>query len=158
MEDGIAMFDKILVPLDCSEFTENTLNVAIEVAKKFNSHLFLLHVFPAHDEYRRAGITGKVRVRRQAHGAAKISEEIPEVCFNLLANSKRKVAAEGIPVETLLKEGHIVNEILETIIQGSFDLVIMGSRGQSMIKNLLLGSVSNGVIRHASCSVLVAKK
>jgi nucleotide-binding universal stress UspA family protein len=68
------------------------------------------------------------------------------------------VAAEGIPVETLLKEGHIVNEILETIIQGGFDLVIMGSRGQSMIKNLLLGSVSNGVIRHASCSVLVAKK
>lgn len=152
------MFDKILVPLDCSKFAENSLNVAIEVAKKFNGQLFLLHVFPAHDEYRRAGITGKMRVRAPAHGAAKISEEIPKVCTDLLANSKRKVAAEGVPVETLLKEGHIVNEILETIIQGGFDLVVMGARGQSMIKNLLLGSVSNGVIRHASCPVLVAKK
>lgn len=106
-----------------------------------------------------AFVPGERMVRaRAAHGAAKISEEIPKVCTDLLANSKRKVATEGVPVETLLKEGHIVNEILETIIQGGFDLVIMGARGQSMIKKLLLGSVSNGVIRHASCSVLVAKK
>ncbi len=152
------MFDKILVPLDCSKFAENSLNVAIEVAKKFSSQLFLLHVFPAHDEYRRAGITGKMRARKGAHGAAKISEEIPKVCTDLLANSKRKVASEGVPVEILLKEGHIVNTILETIIQGGFDLVIMGARGQSAIKKLLLGSVSNGVIRHANCSVLVAKE
>jgi len=91
LEDGIAMFDKILVPLDCSKFAENSLNVAIGVAKKFNSQLFLLHVFPAHDEYRRAGLTGKMRARERAHGAAKISEEIPKVCTDLLANSKRKV-------------------------------------------------------------------
>jgi nucleotide-binding universal stress UspA family protein len=154
----ISMFDKILVPLDCSKFAEESLNVAIEIAKKFKSQLFLMHVFPMHAEYRRAGVTGKMRARARAHDTPKIREEIPQVCTDLLVQSKSKVTAEGIPVQTLLKEGHVVEEILKTLRQGDFDLVVMGARGQSMIKNLLLGSVSSGVIRYASCPVLVTKK
>jgi nucleotide-binding universal stress UspA family protein len=152
------MFKKILVPLDCSEFAENSLNVAIEIAKQFHSQLFLLHVFSTHPKYQRAGMTGKMRVPTRPHDAAKISEEIPQYCTDLLTTSKNKVTAEGIPVQTILKEGHVVDEILKTTRQGGFDLVVMGARGQSMIKNLLLGSVSSGVIRHSGCPVLVTKK
>ena len=157
IREWIVMFGKILVPLDCSKFAENSLDIAIEIAKKFNSQLFLLHVFSGHPKYQRAGMTGKMRVPTRAHDAAKISEEIPQYCTDLLSTSKNKAAAEGIPVQTIFKEGHVVDEILKTIKQGAFDLVVMGARGQSMIRNLLLGSVSSGVIRHANCPVLVTK-
>ena len=81
------MFDKILVPLDCSKYAEASLNVAIEIAKKFNSNLFLIHVFPLRPNYRRAGITGKIRVKTDY--TKKVEEEIPKVCSNLLMESKK---------------------------------------------------------------------
>ena len=150
------MFDKILVPLDCSKYAESSLNVAIRIAKKFNSKLFLINVIPKRSKYRRAGMTGKIRIKKEETEI--IEDEIPKVCINLLEKSKQTVAAKGIPVQTLLKEGHIVEEILKTVNEGEFDLVVIAARGQSMIKNLLLGSVSSGVLRHASCPVLVTKK
>ena len=60
-------------------------------------------------------------------------------------------------VETLLGEGHTVEEILKTAKEGEFDLIVMGARGLSTIKEIFLGSVSHGVTRHAPCPVLVVK-
>lgn len=60
-------------------------------------------------------------------------------------------------METLLIEGHVVDEILKTCRNGEFDLIVMGARGLSRIKELVLGSVSEGVTRHACCPVLVVK-
>ena len=57
------MFNRILVPLDCSKYAENSLKVAIEIAKKFNSSISLIHVISSREEYCRSGITGKVRVK-----------------------------------------------------------------------------------------------
>ena len=150
------MFDKILVPLDCSKYAESSLNVAIKIAKKFNSKLFLINVIPKRSQYRRAGMTGKIRIKNVDNEITE--DEIPKVCTNLLAKSEQTVTNEGIPVKTLLKEGHIVEEILKTVEEGEFDLVVIAARGQSMIKNLLLGSVSSGVLRHANCPVLVTKR
>ncbi|MBT8171321.1 universal stress protein, partial [Candidatus Bathyarchaeota archaeon] len=137
------MFNKILVPLDCPKFAESSLKVAIEIAKKFNSQLYLINVLPTRSQYRRSGMIGKILVKK---ADTEITEdEIPNVCINLLAKSKQIVETEGIQVQTLLKEGHVVEEILETIKKEEFDLVVIAARGQSMIKNLLLGSVSSGV-------------
>jgi nucleotide-binding universal stress UspA family protein len=58
---------------------------------------------------------------------------------------------------TLLSEGHTVEEILKTAEEGEFDLIVMGARGISRIKEILMGSVSDGVTRHAPCPVLVGK-
>lgn len=150
------MFKKILVPLDCSKYAESSLNVAIEIAKKFNSRLFLINVLPTRSQYRRSGMTGKILIKNKD---TEITEgEIPQVCTNLLAKSKQAAENEGIEVQTILKEGHIVEEILNTIKDGGFDLVVIAARGQSTIKSLLLGSVSSGVLQHSNCPVLVTKK
>ncbi|MEM3789229.1 MAG: universal stress protein, partial [Candidatus Bathyarchaeia archaeon] len=58
---------------------------------------------------------------------------------------------------TVLREGHVVQEIVRAAEEGKFDLIVMGARGISRIKELILGSVSDGVIRHAPCPVLVTK-
>lgn len=68
------------------------------------------------------------------------------VAANILEDSEDKVKAEGVQVETLLKEGHSVKQILKTVRDGEFDLIVMGARGVSRIREMLLGSVSDGVI------------
>jgi len=54
--------------------------------------------------------------------------------------------------------GRTVQGILKTAREGGFDLIVMGARGVSKIRELLLGSVSDGVIRNAPCPVLVTKR
>jgi nucleotide-binding universal stress UspA family protein len=149
------MFNNILVPLDCSKYAESSLKVAIEIAKKFNSSISLIHVVSSREEYCRAGITGKVRVKCDV---IQVNEEdIPKICNDLLDRSKKNVTAEGINVYTILKQGKVVEEILDTIKKGKFDLVVMGSRGQSTLKKIFLGSVSSGVIEKAICPVLLTR-
>ena len=63
----------------------------------------------------------------------------------------------GVQIETLLKEGHVVEEILKTARDGNFDLIVIGARGRSKMKEILLGSVSHGVTIHSPCSILVVK-
>jgi len=57
----------------------------------------------------------------------------------------------------LLIEGHAVEQIVKVCRENKFDLIVMGARGLSRIKEMLLGSVSDGVTRHAYCPVLVVK-
>jgi nucleotide-binding universal stress UspA family protein len=47
---------------------------------------------------------------------------------------------------------------VELAKEGDFDLIVMGARGMSKIRELLLGSVSEGVVRNAPCNVLIVKK
>ena len=75
----------------------------------------------------------------------------------ILADGKKKARTERVEVETLLKEGHPAEEILKTAKKGDFDLIVMGARGISRIRGILIGSVSDGVTRHAPCPVLVVK-
>ena len=149
------MFNKILVPLDCSKYAETSLKVAIELAKKFNSSISLVHVVSSREEYCKSGITGKIRVKCKLDVVT--DEDIPRICNVLLDTSKDIVTAEGVSVNTILKKGIVVEEILNTIKEGKFDLVVMGSRGQGIMKKLFLGSVSDGVVRKAICPVLLTR-
>ena len=63
----------------------------------------------------------------------------------------------GIEPTLLLREGDPAEEIVAAARQGGFDLIVVGHRGISTIKALVLGSVSQGVVAHAPCSVLVVR-
>lgn len=84
-------------------------------------------------------------------------EAIRKMGADILADGERRVKSEGVKVESLLIEGHTVEQIVKTCREGKFDMIVMGARGLSRIKEMLLGSVSDGVIRHAPCPVLVVK-
>jgi nucleotide-binding universal stress UspA family protein len=57
----------------------------------------------------------------------------------------------------MLVEGHAVEEIVRVANQGSFDLIVIGARGVSHMREMLLGSVTDGVIHHVRCPILVMK-
>lgn len=63
----------------------------------------------------------------------------------------------GIEAKLLLREGDPAYEIVQAAQTESYDLIVVGHRGLSPIKAFLLGSVSNRVVTHAPCSVLVVR-
>ncbi|MGQ9530708.1 MAG: universal stress protein [Candidatus Bathycorpusculaceae bacterium] len=155
------MFEKILVPLDGSEHSLKALEIAIQIAKNFGGKITLIHVYsvvvrpiiipePATLTPSGFPVMSSAEVSRVAEAARKSGSSI-------LADGEQRVRAAGVEVETLLKEGHTVQEIVKTAREGMFDLIVIGARGISKIRELLLGSVTDGVIHHAPCPVLVVK-
>jgi nucleotide-binding universal stress UspA family protein len=139
------VFEKILVPLDGSENSLQALQNAIQIAKRFDGELVLVHMYSINVfKLTPSQINAYVLELRKA------GEKI-------LAQGKKLAYAEGVHVETQLKEGHIVEGIVEIAKEGNFNLIVMGARGLSKLKELVLGSVSHGVTLHAPCPVLIVK-
>lgn len=155
------LFEKILVPLDGSEHSLRAVEIAIQIAKKFDGQITLLHVYavdvrPIVMPEPTTLTPPSVPIMAPAD-FSKVVEAARKAGNTILANGENKVKAEGVQTETLLKEGHTVQEVLETAKDGKFNLIVMGARGVSKIREILLGSVSDGVIRNAPCPVLVTK-
>jgi len=75
----------------------------------------------------------------------------------ILQDGEQRIRATGVQVEKKLVEGHTVQEIVRAANDGNFDLIVIGARGLSHIKEMLLGSVTDAIIHHAHCAVLVIK-
>ena len=155
------MFQNLLVPLDGSEHSLRALETAIQIAKKFDAKMTLIHVYsvtvtpiimPEPTTLTPSGVP----VMTPAE-VTKIVETAREVGQKILADGKRKVESENITVETVLKEGNTVQEIAKLAREARSDLIVMGAKGISKLRELLVGSVSEGVIKQASCPVLVVK-
>lgn len=155
------MFEKILVPLDGSEHSLKALNVAIQIAKKIEAKLTLIHVYsvtirpiimPEPTTLTPPGVPIMTPLE-----ISKVAEAAREVGNRILGDGEEKAKAEGVQVEKILAEGHVVQEIIRTAKEGNYDLIVIGARGISRVREMLLGSVTDGVIHHVSCPVLVIK-
>lgn len=155
------MFEKILVPLDGSEHSLKALNVAIQIAKKFEAKLTLIHVYsvtirpiimPEPTTLTPPGVPIMTPLE-----ISKVAEAAREVGNRILGDGEEKAKAEGVQVEKILAEGHVVQEIIRAAKEGNYDLIVIGARGISRVREMLLGSVTDGVIHHVSCPVLVIK-
>jgi nucleotide-binding universal stress UspA family protein len=73
----------------------------------------------------------------------------------ILAKAEERAKAAGLKVEKIREAGYPINHIVKHASEAGYDLIIMGSRGMSGIKEVLLGSVSHGVSQHAKCPVLI---
>jgi len=70
---------------------------------------------------------------------------------------KALLKAVGVEAKLLLREGDPADEIVNAAKEGGYDLIVVGHRGLSPVKAFLLGSVSDRIVRHAPCSVLVVR-
>lgn len=155
------MFEKILVPLDGSDHSVRALEKAVQIAKKFSGKVTLIYAYsvsmqpiilpePATLSSPTIPILTAAEISRVVEAARTTGERI-------LKDGEAKAKTEGVAVKAMLVEGHAVQEIVRTAKEDNFDLIVMGARGVSHIRSLLLGSVSDGVIHHALCPVLVVK-
>jgi len=88
---------------------------------------------------------------------SKMIEAAREAGQRILDNGEKEVRSENVQVESTLKEGSTVQEITRLAKEGNFDLIVIGAKGVGRLRELLLGSVSEGVMKHAPCPVLVVK-
>ena len=159
-EAGDSLFEKILVPLDRSEHSRRALDVAIQIAKKFGGRITLIHVYSVVVTRvvmpEPSTLTPSVPIMPEAY-VSKLAEVAREAGSRILAGGKQRVKAEKVEVDAMLREGHVVQEIIRVSKEGNFDLIVMGARGVSRIREMLLGSVTDGVMHHVRCPVLVVR-
>ena len=155
------MFQRILVPIDGSEHSLKALTYAIEIAKKFQSTLIILHVYslpkpaPFSPVMPLSGPSAETPLTVEI--TIELIEKSREKARQLLAPAKEKAEKQGVAAQTMVKEGNAVQEIVKTAKEENVELIVMGARGISKLKEILMGSVSHGVSRNAPCPVLIVK-
>jgi len=142
------MFEIILVAVDGSKHSDAAFDVAMDIAQKYGSQLFVLHVFQ--------GGTGSGTLVSPGY------EDDMRAAGQQILDSYEAKVKEGRHslqknIRTLLEEGDAAKRIMETANEVKCGLLIIGSGGREGFKDLLLGSVSHKVTNHASCPVLVVK-
>ncbi len=138
-----------LVPLDFSEYANQALDYAINLASKLGARLTLLHVVQSLP-------TGGVDmgITLPYTYIQDLEAEITES----MNDSLRRVTAAGLEGEVVVVHGVPFHEIIETAKTTQADLIIMGTHGRTGLQHVLLGSVAEKVVRLAPCPVLVARQ
>lgn len=139
----------ILVPLDFSDSTESILRTVRELSSAETS-VVLLHVEPPEPDF--VGYApGPQYVRDSVAKGARKNHK-------LLHDAKRALNADGVEAEVLLIQGPTVEKILSEVERLKVDLIVVGSHGHGAVFDLLVGSVSEGVIRKSPCPVVVVPR
>ncbi|MEM1945366.1 MAG: universal stress protein [Nitrososphaerota archaeon] len=143
---------RVLVAVDGSENSRRAVTMAGELCGKFGAELIVLHVVPQPSYlFAVAGIppTSLRDYYEQARteGEKWVSQAITDV-------EKFKISAKS---EILEGAPSIVEAITTYAENNGVDLIVVGTKGLSGFKKLVLGSVASGVVSHANCSVLVVK-
>ena len=143
---------KILLAADGSEEAALAARTATDIAEKTGSEL---HVVLVGLSVSYVGM-GPVEI---ADIPAPSQEELTEEAQRLLdAQSKQIEAAGGIVTQAHLRVGRPDEEIVALAEELGAGLIVIGSRGLGGIRRALVGSVSDSVVRHAHCPVLVVRK
>jgi nucleotide-binding universal stress UspA family protein len=150
IEDDDIPLKKIIVPLDGSDWSFRAAKYAIKIAKMANAEIIFMHavVNPPYGDPRSAGIMITAYIKE--------AEELAELWYvkagNMASNAGVKFMAE-----TILDVATAADSIVNYAESKKADLIVIGTKGRSGLKRLLLGSVASGVVTHARCPVLVTR-
>ena len=141
---------KILLATDGSEDAVLAARATMDIAATAGATVHIVHVLEHLPRYAYPGVTPEIYAHVH-HERTRLAEE-------LLAGETERARNEGANgVEVHLREGSIVDEILDASNKLRVGLIVMGSRGLGRVKSLFLGSVSEGVAHHAQHPLLVAR-
>jgi len=143
------MFGKILVPVDFSEYTDDILRCAAEIARKFGSSVHLLHVIPNMDYFTPyesfMAAENMVEVQKSIEG--EVEKDLQEVADKLT----------DVPLTKIVRTGVAWAEVTDYVRTEGIELVVMGTHGRGGIEHILIGSVAEKVIRKSPCPVLTIR-
>lgn len=137
-------YSKILIGLDGSDDSIKAADDAIAIAKLHGAKLITLHVIPSDT------------TAPTSQEFSKRSVEATEAWFG---DIKRKGAEAGVEVETkVISSGYSVGQVVvDQAEKENVDLIVVGTRGMTGFKKMLLGSVALEVVTYSDCSVMVVK-
>lgn len=175
------MLKRIVTAFDGSENARRAVEAASELAKDYKADLHLVHVIGSgrvpsalahmaeveHMTEKRqspspqnvANVFGNLATAERAAPSAAVAHEVHRALGKRLLEDAVDMAREigAGSVEVILGEGDPADAILDAAKQVDADLIVLGTRGLSDLKELLLGSVSHSVVQLSPCSCLVVK-
>jgi nucleotide-binding universal stress UspA family protein len=141
-----AKISKILVAIDGSDASMDAADYAISISKKYNVELYALHVIRADVDLFGQHETSEFMTRMRNEGEKYLNK------VKLIADEK------NIQIKTeMISSIDIARGIVDYAEENNIDLIVIGTRGISGFKKLLLGSVASHVVTYAHCPVLVVK-
>ena len=141
-----AIISKILVAVDGSDESMDAADLATSLSKEYNAELYALHVMRADVDLFGPHETSEFITSMKNEGETYLNK------VKLKANQK------NIQIKTeIISSMNISGGILDYAEENNIDLIVIGTRGRSGFKRLLLGSVASHVITYAHCPVLVVK-
>ncbi len=144
---GRNAIERVLIPVDFSDCSLDALEFGIQVARRFESSVTLLHVL----EW--AWLRQHFTISELAEGQSARQEM--EASLAQYADVLRR---EGLTVDTVIRGGGgAADFVIETAQEQNADLVIMGTHGRRGIQRAFMGSVAASVLRQAPCPVLTVK-
>jgi nucleotide-binding universal stress UspA family protein len=156
------MFEKILVAVDMSEMNKKVFAHALSIAKNDQASLMLLHVLSSEEEnsplpippnltelYPAAGNDLTIEVWRKQW------EDFEREGLKVLESYVKTATQAGVKTEYRQIAGSPARTICKIAKEWEADLIAIGHRGRSGLSEVFLGSVSNYVLHHSHCSVLM---
>lgn len=137
-----SIIHRIFVAVDGSGTSSNAAEMAIELSEKFGADLIALHIVPP-----------DLRFNKEIFDLAKQNGQ------KIVDEVKQGASAKGLGIQTEVISDviSITKVIVEYAEKNDVNLIVLGTRGISGIKKLLLGSTSSGVVTYSHCPVMVVK-
>lgn len=132
----------ILVAVDGSETSSNAAKIAIDLSKKFGAKLIALRIVPPNLRF------NKEIFDIANQNGQKIVNEVRENAIAKGVNIQTEVISDVISITKVIVEYAEENDV---------NLIVLGTRGNSGIKRLLLGSTASGVVTYSHCPVMVVR-
>jgi len=142
------MMRDILVPVDGSDGSNHAARFAAFLARESGAKITLLHVHEA-STAEMVGLASQSQEQIHAREAG--------VAAGSFAGAREAIAEFDVETNEATRLGHPATEIVAAAQELRPQLVVMGSRGLSLMKELLIGSVSDHVLRHAPCPVTIVR-
>jgi nucleotide-binding universal stress UspA family protein len=141
---------RILVPTDFSKFSQNALTYALAFADKFGAELYLLHVVQDLAMFLPDAVTAGPPLVPPV-------DQLTQAVRGSLDRVIQENALKHVPIHPEVREGTPFYEIVRFAKDSDIDLIVMGTHGRSGLAHVLLGSVTEKVVRKAPCPVLTVR-
>ena len=146
---------KILVTIDGSKSSKKATEYAISLAEKYDAQLIILYVLYSELGFAYSNLLG-VTTPKAIQDVLETQKNEVQKWFDEVKN-KLKTSNISVMDKIIISASSIVGEIVAFADKEKIDLIILGTRGRTGFKKLLLGSVAEGVVTHSSCPVMVVR-
>ncbi|SRR5579883_602125 len=141
---------RILVPTDFSKFSQHALTYAAAFAEKFGAELYLLHVV----QNLALVIPEVIPVEPPLTPSVEQLTTAVQSAFDRVISENR---LHDLAIHREVREGTPFYEIVQYAREAAIDLIVMGTHGHTGLAHVLLGSVTEKVVRKAPCPVLTVR-
>ena len=142
--------NKVLVPIDFSDYSKSALRYAVNFAKSFNAEIILIYVVEP-VIYPPDFSMGQIAM-------PSINTEWDDRAKDELQKLAKSEIIGAVKVKTIIKTGKPFVEIIETAKEENVDLIIIATHGHSGVEHILFGSTAEKVVRKAPCPVLTLRE